>query len=963
MTIATLYDLLNQCSVRLSLSDGSCGTGFFVAPGYLLTCEHVVRHAGALPIQVRWQQQNNFARAYVEKAFEEYDIALLRFVPPSDDLPCVYLSDELKVGDEIYLFGYPDTEYENGRPVTPEFEGFTGDDPPFIMLEQGQLQPGMSGAALLNRRTGKVCGMAKFTRDRFTDMGGGGVQAAVILQQLPKLIQLQQEFHQRDNRWQKHLSQLNIRFNKQSLCPNNLPRSGMVKFVGREFELTTLHTQLSEADRATITAIQGMGGVGKTELALQYARYHLEQKTYDGGICWLQSREQNVGTELVNFAQAQLDLIPPDSLSLRDQVQFCWRNWPIRGEILIIIDDVTDYASIKPYLPPQESRFVVLLTTRLQLGTSIAVLQANVLCEEASLKLLESLIGAERLDQEYQVAQALCHWLGYLPLGLELVGRFLNRKPDWTLQKMQEQLKSKRLQTRALNKYQADMTAVHESAAAAFELSWQTLDRDEQKLAYRLSLFALAPIPWNFVEVWSGEDEDDLEDWRDDGLINCSLLMRVGRGTYQLHQLIREYFRSKLNDWPEADNLKRSFCQSMVHIAQKVPQSPTRKQILDIVPATPHLTEVTTTWLDSLNNENLIWPFVGLGRFYEGQGFYREARAWYENCDQVVKQKLQKNPQIIASIQGHLARVYQFQGQYVESEILYEQILETQKIYLHETSPDTAETLNDLGVVLYKQGKYSEAKPLLGKAIKLLITAYGECHPKVMEAQSNLAMLFSAQGRYLEAEKLFIQALEIGKHCLGAQHPRIATNMCNLAFCYKSQDEIEKAEPLYVKALMLYRNLLGEEHPSLAEASNNLGMLYIKQEKYSAAEELLTEALDIQRKIYGKEHPDVARGINNIAYLYDLQNRFEEAEPLYREALEMRQKLLGEEHPQVAVSLNNLATLYRLTSRYDEARLFYDRALDILESKLGDQHPLSMRVKTNLVKLATATQKSNKEQA
>ena len=956
MPASKLYDLLHQCSVKLSLPDGTCGTGFFVAPGYLLTCEHVVRHASDFPIQVRWQQQDNFAKAYVEESFKEYDIALLWFDPSSNALPCVYLCDELEVGDEIYLFGYPDTDYENGRPVTPEFEGFTGDEPPFIMLEQGQLQPGMSGAALLNRRTGKVCGMAKFTRDKFTDMGGGGVKTAVIMQQLPKLVQLQKEFHQRDDRWRKYLSQSNPPSNRQPSCPNNLPRSGTVKFVGRESELTTLHTHLYQGDRTTIKAIQGMGGIGKTELALQYARYQLEKQTYSGGICWLQANEQDMGTELVNFAQMQLDLMPPDSLDLFDQVQFCWRNWPVQGDILVIIDDVIDYAAIKPYLPPQESRFVVLLTTRRQLGASIHMLPIKVLCEEASLKLIRSLIGSERLSQELEAARALCRWLGYLPLGLELIGRFLIQKPDWTLKKMQQRLKNKGLKAKALNKRQADMTAVHENVTKVFELSWKTLTEQQQQLACHLSLFALAPIPWNFVETLSGEDEDDLEDWRDDGLINRSLLTRVGRGTYQLHQLIREYFRSKLDDWPEANKLKQHFCHGIAQIAQEIPQTPNREQILKLSPVIPHLTEVTNTWLDSLNNESLIEPFVGLGRFYEGQGFYREARTWYENCNQVVKQKLKGSPQVVASVQVHLARVYQFQGQYTKSEMLYEQILETQKICLHEASPDIAETLNDLGVVLYKQGKYGEAEEILDRALELLITAYGECHSKVVETQSNLATLFSSQGKYLEAEKLFVKTLEIGKQCLGEQHPRVATYIGNLALFYKSQDEVEKAEPLYVEALTRYRKLLGEEHPSLAEALNNLGMLYIRQENYSASEKLLTEALEIQQKTYGEEHPDIARTMNNIAYLYDFQSRFEEAEEYYRKALEMRQKLLGKEHPQVAISLNNLAKLYSQTNRCRDAKHLYVQALGILESRLAEEHPLTRRVKANLAQLVTDIQ-------
>ncbi len=202
-----------------------------------------------------------------------------------------------------------------------------------------------------------------------------------------------------------------------------------------------------------------MGGVGKTELALQYAQYHYQQNTYPGGVCWLQTRNSDVGTQIVNFARVQLQLNLPDDLKLPDQVSYCWRNW-CKGDVLVVMDDVTDYWQVKPYLPPVGPDFKVLITTRLQhLGESFERLTLGILEPAKALELLQVLIGEFRIWQELAEAQELCAWLGYLPLGLELVGRYLKRKPDLLLATMRQRLEEKRLEQRSLQNPAADMTA------------------------------------------------------------------------------------------------------------------------------------------------------------------------------------------------------------------------------------------------------------------------------------------------------------------------------------------------------------------------------------------------------------------------------------------------------------------------------------------------------------------------
>ena len=202
--MSQLEDLLQQCTVKLTLpSRMGWGTGFFVAPKWILTCAHVVQEVQGQPVQVWWQKQENWGQAVVEQLLPDpYDLALLRVTLPTDaKSPCVYLDETIQSRDPLYLFGYPDQDFPNGCPVTFSCEGLTGDEPALIKFALGQVRPGMSGSPLLNQRSRKVCGIVKFTRDRSIDLGGGAIPTQVILEQFPQLADLQQKFHQRDSRW------------------------------------------------------------------------------------------------------------------------------------------------------------------------------------------------------------------------------------------------------------------------------------------------------------------------------------------------------------------------------------------------------------------------------------------------------------------------------------------------------------------------------------------------------------------------------------------------------------------------------------------------------------------------------------------------------------------------------------------------------------------------------------------
>lgn len=530
--------------------------------------------------------------------------------------------------------------------------------------------------------------------------------------------------------------------------PNNLPSPTARYFVGREKALQDLDQLVQSNKTVSISAIQGMGGIGKTELAKYYAIIY--QNDYPDGIAWLNFGTVGIKEEIVSFGRNILKLSFPEDAPIEDKLAQVWQDWQPEKGALVIIDNINrkkDYEDIKPYLPTGTG-FKVLITSRVKFS-NIPAYNLELLDLDKAVELLESLADAKNRDWNPELAKTLCQdKLGRLPLAITLVGCYLANDQGLTLESVIKRLNRKGLAAKPLSPI--DSTVAERGVNAAIELTYEVLEAESQDLAVFLSLFACAPLEWRLVESALGNiDPDDAEDQRGEllrySLLDAKNIENTKIIGYQFHPLVWEFFREKVNKRLD-EQVIRDFVKAIVTEANTIEYNAPLADYEKVRPSIPHIEEVAEVWIDYVADENLIKPCENISRFYEGLVDYVQSETWRQKNVELAKKRLPSN------------------------------------------HPDISSTLNDLALLHEAQGKYTEAEPLYLEALNIVRQSLPSNHPNLAPNLSNLALLYQAQRQYTEAEPLLREALEINRQSLPSNHPILAISLNNLAKLYEATE-------------------------------------------------------------------------------------------------------------------------------------------------------------------------------
>ena len=679
----------------------------------------------------------------------------------------------------------------------------------------------------------------------------------------------------------------------------NVPHRRNPHFTGREDLLARLEEAFApggassqgapaHAAHAVLTqAIGGLGGVGKTQLALEYV---YRQAGAYRVIWWVRAEDAETLVRDLAALAAELGLVgspaeqgPPDPQAEVAAV----RRWlETNGGWLLVFDNAEDPPGLEPYLPRGRTGPVLITSRRrdwdgiaselpvdvLPLGDAVEFLLERTAPGKANGPSGERLAG-DGPGNDADAARSLAQALGCLPLALEQAGAFIREDGALTLAGYGELFEERRSELLARG---APRSHREEPVEITWDLSFEAMGREAPEagdLLRLLSFFAPEDLPVALCtehpevlpEPLPPAARDRLR-WHDVLAAPRRLsLLEIEAGSAGIHRLVQAVLRDRLGE-----------------------------------------------------EEKRTWAAAAVRLLNAGYGYRKDDLATWAPALRLL-------PHVAAATEAA-------EELGVEPEA-------------------TGRLLNDAGVQLLDRGVPDRAQGYLERALAIGEAVYGPEHPEVAIRASNLATILKARGDLAGAEELTRRALAIGEAVYGPEHPQVAIYASNLATILQARGDLAGAEDLTRRALAIDEAVYGPEHPTVAISASNLGQILQDRGDLAGAEDLTRRALAIDEAVYGPEHPSVAIRANNLGQILQARGDLAGAEDLTRRALAIGEVAFGPEHPQVAICANNVAGVLRDQGHLAAAEAEYRRALEILEATLGAEHPNTRIIAGNLARL------------
>ena len=652
---------------------------------------------------------------------------------------------------------------------------------------------------------------------------------------------------------------------RRDLPPGSrLPFSPNAVFTGRQDDMIELSRTLLYAHDKSGVVVSGMGGLGKSQLAVEFCyRYG----RFFRGVHWIQDN-LDIRAEIAENGLAMSLPYWPEKLP--EQVQVTLAAWQEEGrQRLIVLDNAEDLQVLQHWLPKLRPARLLITSRRenwpVDMGLNVKKLE--VLDRSQSIELLRKL-SARLKDIPDGELDNLADFLGDLPMALDLAGRYLMDRPELSVEGYLAELKEagSALEHTSLSDWVEHSPTGHStSLAATFTLSWQQLTEGDE-LAKRLFKTAgycapNIPTPRQLMAKAMGADLSDRELDRALRKLDSLGLMDSSEGGRRMHNLLAEFAR--LQDRDSEESVLPDLAEAMVEITSEAIKSGLPE---NMKPLREHLDFVARAAEESnLQSSGALWNNLGMNLNYLAD--YKGAKRILERALKIDEQAYGPDHLNVATIANNIGSVLKDLGELEEARKCYERALKIDEQAYGPDHPNVARDVNNIGTVLQDLGELEEARKYLERALKIDEQVYGQDHPKVAIRVNNIGMVLQDLGELEEARKCYERALKIDEQVYGQDHPNVARDVNNIGTVLQDLGELEEARKCFERALKIDEQAYGQDHLNVATIANNIGTVLKDLGELEEARKCFERALKIFRDKLGPDHPNtriIADNLNSL---------------------------------------------------------------------------------------------------
>ena len=691
------------------------------------------------------------------------------------------------------------------------------------------------------------------------------------------------------------------------------------------------------------SALHGMGGVGKTQLALKYA---LDYRDRYAGVWWFRAESEGALQADAGKLCEHAKVLVPDG----ERPSQALKRWLEReeGRWLLVFDNAAEPDALRPHLPQAGNHHLIVTSRNSVWGGIAAPVELDTWTTEQGVRFLAGrLSGGEREEPA-----ALVRDLGGLPLALEQAASYLEAT-GVTAGVYRRLLDGVNTEGDILGETEGNSaTGYGRSVAKTLSVAFEKLSPPARRLLRLCAFAAPEPVPeWLFREAGDllsdslantvGDDvawNRIVVELRRYGLVGRISDEETGHALV-LHRLTQQVVRTRLAKPAEDCGVLQAMLASACTGDPGHPDHWSRYAAL-----AEHVIQ-----LDRFSSHGSLDPEKTVGLLNRMAHFLRFRSVLYTDAVRLLRRAIDianeqwgdSHPDTLKSM-NYLAltlRARGDRGDLGEAQEFQERVLGGCRQTLGESHPNTFKSMGNLASTLYEQGDLGEARELQERVLEGYRQVSSEEHPDTLTSMNNLAMTLRAQGDLQGARELQEQVSETRRRVSGEEHPDTLTSMNNLAATLHAQGDLRGARELQERALESQRRVFGEGSPATLASMNNLAAILNAQCDFEGARELEERVLEARRRILGESHPETLTSMNNLASTLRTLGELVTVRKLQEQVLEGRRRVLGESHPDTLKSTGNLASTLRAQGELVAARELHEQVLKLLRQVLGEEHP------------------------